>query len=156
MSDEACDLVLEEARLLDERRFTEWLGLFAADATYWVPAQPNQRSPHEALSLVYETRELLAMRVERLQRPDMHVQAPASRTVHHVAGMRTRASQEERWELEVHSTLVLAEARLDQQRWFAARVLHGLRREKGALRIVLKRVDLVNADAPQRALAVPF
>jgi hypothetical protein len=56
----------------------------------------------------------------------------------------------------VHSTLVLAEARLDEQRWFAARVLHGLRREKGALRIVLKRVDLINADAPQRALAVPF
>jgi benzoate/toluate 1,2-dioxygenase beta subunit len=156
MNDELGQFVLDEARLLDERRFTEWLALFAADATYWVPTQPGQRSPHEALSLFYETRELLAMRVERLERPDMHVQAPPSRTLHHVSGIQAVQSQDPRWQYEMRSTLILAESRLNEQRWFAGRVLHGLRREKDELRIVLKRVELINADAPQRALAIPF
>jgi hypothetical protein len=40
-------------------------------------------------------------------------------------------------------------------RWFAARVTHKLRRS-GGLRIVLKRVDLIDGEAPHRAIAVPL
>ena len=154
--DEIEHFVLEEARLLDERRFAEWLALFSADGIYWVPTRPDQASPREALSLFYETRELLAMRVARLERPDMHVQAPPSRTLHHVGGVQTRASEDGRWEFEARSTLIVAEQRAGDARWFAGRVMHGLRREAKALRIVLKRVDLIDGDAPQRSLAVPF
>ena len=148
--------VLEEARLLDERRFDEWLALYARDAVYWVPTQPGQRSPAEALSLFYETRELLAMRVARLARPDMHVQTPPARTLHHVAGIVASPAHEALWRMEARSTLVMAEKRKDDVRWFAGRVFHGLRREKNRLRIVHKRVDLIDCDAPQRALAIPF
>ena len=31
------EFVIHEARLLDERRFREWMELFADDGTYWVP-----------------------------------------------------------------------------------------------------------------------
>ena len=79
--------VLREARLLDERRFAEWLHLFAEDGVYWVPTLPGQATPQEALSLFYEPKALLAVRVARLERPDMHAQAPASRTVHHVSAI---------------------------------------------------------------------
>ena len=147
--------VHDEARLLDERRFADWLALFAHDALYWVPTQPGQRSPHEALSLFYETRELLAMRVSRLG-ADAPFQEPQARTVHHVASIQVASSTDARWEQEARSTLILAEARAGEQRWFAGRVFHGLRRENGALRIVLKRVDLIDSDTPQRALAIPF
>ncbi len=142
--------VLREARLLDERRYAEWLALFARDGVYWVPTQPGQQTPQEALSLFYEPRALLEMRVARLERPDMHVQAPPSRTVHHVSALEVSE------QLEVRSTLVMAEYRQGETRWFAGRVLHRLRREDGGLRIVLKRVDLVDGEAPQRALSVPF
>ena len=37
--------VLREARLLDERRFADWLALFAEDGVYWVPTLPGQASP---------------------------------------------------------------------------------------------------------------
>jgi hypothetical protein len=59
-------------------------------------------------------------------------------------------------DLEVRSALVVAEWRAGEARWFAGRVLHRLRREAGGLRIVLKRVDLIDSEAPQRAIAVPF
>jgi hypothetical protein len=50
----------------------------------------------------------------------------------------------------------VAEWRAGEARWFAARVLHKLRREASALRIVLKRIDLIDGEAPHRAIAVPL
>jgi ethylbenzene dioxygenase subunit beta len=142
--------VLREARLLDERRFAEWLALFAEDGVYWVPTLPGQGSPQEALSLFHEPKALLAMRVARLERTDAHSQAPPSRTVHHVSAIEAAD------DLEVRSALVVAEWRAGEARWFAGRVLHRLRRSAEGLRIVLKRVDLIDSEAPQRAIAVPF
>lgn len=150
MKDELEAFVLAEARLLDERRFSDWLALFAEDGVYWVPTNPRQASPQEALSLFYEPKPLLAMRVARLERPDMHVQSPASRTVHHVSAVEVAG------DLVVRSALVVAEWRAGDARWFAGRVLHRLRREAQGLRIVLKRVDLIDSEAPQRAIAVPL
>ena len=31
--------LFQEARLLDERRFEEWLSLFSDDGVYWIPAR---------------------------------------------------------------------------------------------------------------------
>ena len=159
LKEEVAAFVLQEARLLDERRFSDWLALFAEDAHYWVPTRPDQRSPHEALSIVYEPRALLAVRVERLERSEMHVQSPASRSVHHVSAIEVEAPAGA--EITARSALVMAEWRAgppgeEMRRWFAARVLHRLRRTPAGLRIVLKRVDLIDSEAPHRALAVPF
>ena len=143
--------VLREARLLDERRYAEWLALFEEDGVYWVPGQPAQASPQDALSIVYEPRALLAMRVERLVSGEPHVQSPPSRTVHHVSGIEVAADG-----LTARSALVMVEWRAGDARWFAARVEHRLRRSARGLGIVLKRVDLVDSEAPHRALAVPF
>ena len=142
-------LVLREARLLDEQRYAEWLALFADDAVYWIPTRANQASPHEALSIIYEPKSLLAVRVERLARGEMHVQSPPSRTVHHVSAIEVAGE-------EARSSLIIAEWRAGDARWFAARVTHKLRKEANGLRIVLKRVDLVDGEAPHRAIAVPL
>ena len=141
--------VLREARLLDEQRYAEWLQLFADDAVYWIPAQASQSSPHEALSIIYEPKNLLAMRVERLSRKEMHVQSPPSRTVHHVSAVEVDGD-------EARSSLIVAEWRAGQSRFFAARVLHRLRRGTDGWQILLKRVDLIDGEAPHRAIAVPL
>jgi len=142
-------LLLREARLLDEQRYAEWLALFADDAVYWIPTRANQESPSEALSIIYEPKSLLAVRVERLVRREMHVQSPPSRTVHHVSAVEVDGD-------EAHSALIVAEWRAGEARWFAGRVLHKLRRTPQGLRIVLKRVDLTDGEAPHRAIAVPL
>ena len=141
--------VLREARLLDEQRYAEWLDLFADDGVYWIPTKPGQASPHEALSIVYEPRSLLALRVERLSRGEMHVQSPPSRTVHHVSAIEVDGD-------EARSALIVAECRGQETRWFAGRVTHKLKKADGGLRILLKRVDLIDGEAPHRALAVPL
>jgi 3-phenylpropionate/cinnamic acid dioxygenase small subunit len=141
--------VLREARLLDEQRYAEWLDLFAGDGVYWIPTQAGQVSPHEALSIIYEPKSLLAVRVERLARGEMHVQSPPSRTVHHVSAIEVEGE-------EARSSLVVAEWRGGEARWFAARVLHRLRSKAQDFEILLKRVDLIDGEAPHRAIAVPL
>jgi benzoate/toluate 1,2-dioxygenase beta subunit len=146
--------LIQEAHLLDERRFREWMGLFADDGIYWVPAVPNQESPFDQASLFYDDRELMKTRIDRLEHPRIHVQTPPSRTAHLVGNVIVEQTDE--GEFLVRSTFIMVEYRDDRQRTFAGRQSHRLRREGASFRIVQKRVDLINCDSAFEAMAVPI
>lgn len=61
------NLLYTEARLLDERRFDEWLDLFTDDAIYWIPAGGEAPDPKRHVSLIYDDRTRLWQLVERLR-----------------------------------------------------------------------------------------
>src|SRR6516164_3361154 len=119
--DEIERFLLHEARLLDERRFREWMELFAEDGTYWVPAVPDQASPLDQASLFYDDRELMKTRVERLEHPRIHVQTPPSRTAHLVGNVLVEQADEAKGEYVIGSTVIVVEYRDDAQRIFAGR-----------------------------------
>ena len=144
----------DEARLLDDRRFRDWMGLFTEDGTYWVPAVPEQESAFDQASLFYDDRELMQTRIARLEHPRIHVQMPPSRTAHLIGNVV--AEEGEDGEYRVSSTVIMVEYRNDKQRIFAGRQTHRLRRDGAELRIVQKRVDLINCDAAFEAIAVPI
>jgi len=146
--------LFHEARLLDDRRFREWMGLFTEDGTYWVPAVPAQESPFDQASLFYDDRDLMQTRIARLEHPRMHVQTPPSRTAHLIGNVVADPGGE--GEYRVSSTVIMVEYRNDRQRLFAGRQTHRLRRDGAELRIVQKRVDLINCDAAFEAMAVPI
>jgi len=148
--------LIQEARLLDERRFREWMELFAEDGTYWVPAAPDQASPFDQASLFYDDRELMKTRVERLEHPRIHVQTPPSRTAHLVGNVLLEQADEAKGEYVVGSTVLMVEYRDEVLRLFAGRQRHRLRRDGAGLRIVEKRVDLINCDSAFDAIAVPI
>ena len=147
--------LIHEALLLDQRRFGEWMALFAEDGTYWVPAVPGQQSPLDQASLFYDDRELMRTRVERLEHPRIHVQTPPSRTAH-LVGSVVIEKADAAGECVVGSTVIMVEYRDEQQRLFAGRQHHRLRREGTSWRIVQKRVDLINCDSAFEAMAVPI
>jgi len=150
------EFLIHEARLLDERRFRDWMGLFSDDGTYWVPAVPDQESPFDQASLFYDDRDLMRTRIERLEHPRIHVQTPPSRTAHLIGNVLIESVDEAKRECVVRSTVIMVEYRDEQQRIFAGRQHHRLRREGDALRIVQKRVDLINCDSAFEAMAVPI
>ena len=150
------EFLIHEARLLDERRFREWMELFTEDGTYWVPAGPDQASPFDQVSLFYDDRELMKTRVERLEHPRIHVQTPPSRTAHLVGNVLLEQADEAKGEYVVGSTVIMVEYRDEVQRLFAGRQRHRLRRDAMGLRIVEKRVDLINCDCAFEAIAVPI
>jgi len=148
--------LVHEARLLDEARFEEWLGLFMPDAWYWVPSQPDQASPHDTVSLMYDDRRLLETRVRRLANPRIYSQEPRSRTSRIVANVTLEDIAADGAACTVRSKFQLFEHRRETQRIFAGTCLHRLVRGANGIRIAWKRVDLVNCDAPHEGLVVPF
>ena len=150
------NFLFAEARLLDERRFRDWMALFADDGTYWVPATPGQKSPFGQVSLFYDDRELMKTRVERLEHPRIHIQTPPSRTVHIVGNVAIEAADEAAGEYVVTSAVIIVEYRDDKQRIFAGRQTHRLRRNGDGFRIAQKRIDLANCDSAFDAMAVPI
>jgi benzoate/toluate 1,2-dioxygenase beta subunit len=150
------DFIIHEARLLDARKFRDWMGLFADDGTYWVPAVPDQKSPFYQASLFYDDRDLMKTRVDRLDHPRIHVQTPPSRTAHLIGNIVVEAADAANGKYVVGSTVIMVEYRDDTQRVFAGRQQHRLRRHGDSFRIVQKRVDLINCDGAFEAMAVPI
>jgi benzoate/toluate 1,2-dioxygenase beta subunit len=150
------DFIIHEASLLDARRFRDWMGLFAEDGTYWVPAVPDQKNPFDQASLFYDDRDLMKTRIDRLEHPRIHVQTPPSRTAHLVGNVVVEDSDAAKDEYLIGSTVILVEYRDDAQRVFAGRQHHRLRRNGDSFRIVQKRVDLINCDSAFDAMAVPI
>jgi 3-phenylpropionate/cinnamic acid dioxygenase small subunit len=154
---EECDrFLVHEARLLDDARFDEWLALFTEDAHYWVPSEPNQESPFETVSLIYDDRRLLETRVRRLGSPRIYSQEPRSRTSRIVANVAIETVNGATGTCVVRSKFMMLEFRRNEQRVFGGTYHHHLVRTGHRIRIALKRVDLVNCDAPLDGLVVPF
>ena len=147
--------LIHEARLLDEGNFDQWLGLFTPDAHYWVPSQPQQASPFDTVSLMYDDRRLLETRVRRLADPRIYSQEPRSRTSRIVTNLSLEPSTSEPGQT-VRSKFILIEYRREEQRLFSGTYLHRLVGDGETFRIALKRIDLVNCDAPLDGLVVPF
>jgi 3-phenylpropionate/cinnamic acid dioxygenase small subunit len=147
--------LVHEARLLDEARFDEWLALFTPEATYWVPSEPNQANSFDTVSLIYDDRRLLETRVRRLSSPRIYSQEPRSRTSRTINNVSIEEDTDGASTL-VRSKFVLIEFRRNEQRLFGGTCFHRLFVDGAAIKIVSKRVDLVNCDAPLDGLVVPF
>lgn len=142
---EAEEFLYREARLLDQRRFEEWLSLFTSDAHYWLPTQEGS-DPREKAPMIYDDRETLEDRVWRLRHPAAHSQSPASRTLHVISNVEVEHDTDGK--ARVHSNFVIYEVRVGEQRSFAGAYEHHLRKESGGWRIALKKIWLINRDLP--------
>ena len=137
-------LIYREARLIDEKRFDEWYELFTDDAYYWVPLKPGQTDPLAHNSLAYEDKLLLKLRIERLKLPTAYSQKPASRCLHVLQAPHIEKSGDE---VLTRTPFMYTETRGDESQRYAATAWHTLVQSSDGLKIRLKRVDILNADA---------
>ena len=152
--------LIHEARLLDERRFEEWMDLFTADGYYWVPARPEQNNPWSEVSLIFDDREIMQNRIQRLRHKQVYAQLPHSRAVRQVANVELDETNADAGELTARSTFFMFEHRptLPQpiERIFAGHCFHRLLVEDERFRIVSKKVVLANCDSPFESLFLYF
>jgi 3-phenylpropionate/cinnamic acid dioxygenase small subunit len=146
--------LLHEARLLDEGKFDDWLALFAPEAWYWVPSEPDQVDPVETVSLIYDDRRLLETRVRRLSSPRMYSQEPRSRTSRIITNVTIEEADMN--SATVRCKFMMIEYRREQQRLFGGTMIHRLLQAGGRIMIGWKRVNLVNCDAPMDGITIPF
>jgi Small subunit of phenylpropionate dioxygenase len=144
---EIIDFVIHEARLLDQHRFEEWLALYTDDAYYWMPLEWGQTDPKLVGSLMYEDKLLLQIRVERLKGNRTFSQKPKSRCHHVLQTPQIDSRDDAKGEYVTWTPMHYVETRHDDQQLYAAWATHTLTVVGGALKIKLKRVDLVNCEA---------
>ena len=145
--DDLIDFVYDEARMIDEGRFDEWLNLWADDSYYWMPLDPDAADPKLVTALMYEDDFLRKLRVERLQGARTFSQKPRSRCHHVLQRPFVDAMDHDTGVFITTTPFHYVETRLDDQFLLAATARHELVLENGALKIKLKRVDLLNPDA---------
>jgi benzoate/toluate 1,2-dioxygenase beta subunit len=135
-------LVLE-ARLMDEHRYREWLALWAEDGVYWVPCNDDDIDPARHVSIIYDDRERLQQRVERLMSGAVLAQDPKPRMRRVVSNIEIAGEGEA---ISVQSNFLLALAKGDGQQLWAGRAIHELRRAGDGFVIRHKKVLLINSD----------
>lgn len=148
--------LFHEARLLDERKWTDWGALFLKDGVYWAPATPDQPDPLNHVSLIYENQLLRKVRIARFASPAAPSLQPFPRTAHLVGNIMIDRRDASSGDVVVTSRFLMIEYRRDAQRFYGGACRHDLADEDGSLRIRQKKVDLVNCEGPLESSGVYF
>ncbi len=145
--DDIIDFIYNEARMLDEGRFSEWLDLWIPEGHYWMPLDYKQKDPDLVTSLLYEDDFMRRLRVERLNGERTFSQKPKSRCHHVIQRPFIDEFDAEAGQFVTNTSMHYVETRLDEQFLLALVAVHDLRLVDGKLRIANKRIDLLNSDA---------
>jgi 3-phenylpropionate/cinnamic acid dioxygenase small subunit len=139
-----------EARLLDERRFHEWLELFTDDVRYWMAGRssryprsskaitvlgPDRRQEsdlaiEDELAILDETKVTLSGRIARLDTGMAWAEDPPSRTRHMISNIEVEPGDTAS-ELKVYSNFLVYRTRAESEQDFYV----------GARQDILRSVD---------------
>ncbi len=78
--------LFHEARLLDERRYRDWLSRFTDDCIYWIPLDPAG-DPRHQVSYLFDDLRRMHDRIGLLETGWAHAQQPPSRTCRTVSNV---------------------------------------------------------------------
>jgi len=139
------EFVYREAHLLDTRQFDAWYALFAEDGRYWLPFTPEQTEWRTEQSVLIEDKLMLRVRVERLKSPKAYSQQPPVRCQHVLQAPAVELSDPAANAYRTRTAFFYTEFRHGEQIMLTGTARHTLRADSGALVLVEKRIDLVNA-----------
>jgi 3-phenylpropionate/cinnamic acid dioxygenase small subunit len=145
LAQDVADFLYREARFADENLYDEWLSLWTDDATYWVPANKDDYDPRFHVSMIYDRRDRLQDRVDRLKSGGAWSQDPKSRMRRLISNIEIIPPSKQD-DITVHSNFVLGELRRGLQTVYFAGQLHKLRPSPDGLKMSYKKVMLINND----------
>ncbi len=143
--------VYREARLQDEHEYAAWEALWTDDGIYWVPANGDDTDPDREMSIIYDNRSRIALRVRQLLTGRRHTQEPRSRLRRIIANLEILEERID--EVRVGANAMVFESNLRGDTIWAARNEYVLRRLDGSLRMAWKKVTLVNNDKALHTLS---
>ena len=139
-----------EARYADESDYDSWEALWTDDALYWVPVAATS-DPTRTMSLIYDNRSRIATRLKQVRTGKRYAQAPPSklrRLISNIEFLGGRANSGDGTDLEVAANFIVLESRARGNHLWGGRTTYRLRRQDGDLRLVYKKVVLVDNGEP--------
>lgn len=134
--------IYREARLQDEHRYAEWESLWTDDGVYWIPANGEGGDPEQEMSIVYDNRSRISLRIRQFGTGKRHSQSPRSRLRRLISNVEIVSQQGQ--EITVEANAMVFESHVRGDTLWASRNTYVLRREGDALRMARKKVVLVN------------
>jgi 3-phenylpropionate/cinnamic acid dioxygenase small subunit len=135
-----------EARLQDTHEYDAWEALWTDDGTYWVPANGADIDPERQMSLIYDNRSRIALRIRQLKTGRRHSQTPPSQLARIVSNVELL--DDDGGDIGVACNMQIFETNLRGDTLWAARCEYKLRPEADSFRIAFKKVVLVNNNKP--------
>jgi 3-phenylpropionate/cinnamic acid dioxygenase small subunit len=150
-----------EARLLDERRYEEWLALFTEDCRYFMPIMSTRArgerdvSDDRELAHFDDTKRTLTLRVKRLATNFAYAEDPPSRTVHIVSNVEAETGGG--GDITARSNIVVHRTRLETTTdTFAGRREDVLRRTGTGWSIARRKIVLATNVLQSNNLSIFF
>jgi phthalate 3,4-dioxygenase subunit beta len=158
---EVHEFLVEEAALLDERRYEEWFALFTEDVVYRMPVRVTTGTGTDPGGLAemdhfLEDSYSLRKRVERLYTEYAWTEDPPSRVRHYLTNVRTWKIDDSPDEVLVRSYVLLFRSRGDarEPELVSAERTDRLRRIDGAWRIAKRDILVDEAVLRTQNLAI--
>jgi 3-phenylpropionate/cinnamic acid dioxygenase small subunit len=151
-----------EARMLDDRRFHDWLELFTDDVRYWMASRTNRYPKsskaisildpdryveddigrEDELAILDETKETLTGRVARLDTGMAWAEDPPSRTRHILSNIEVEPGDSDA-EVKVYCNFIVYRSRAEtEQDFYVGARRDVLRRVGGAWKIAQRKLIL--------------
>ena len=138
-----------EARLLDERRYDEWLNLLTDDIHYWMPIRrtttvreiSNEFTEPGAMAFFDDDKNYLALRIKKISAGNAWSEDPPSRTRHFVSNIRITDVTDNDISLEANFHLYRTRLDSDEDSWIGRRE-DTLRRVEGSFMLAKRHIFL--------------
>ena len=149
--DEVTQFIYREARLQDEHAYDAWEALWTDDGVYWIPANGEGGDPELEMSIVYDNRSRIALRIKQFHTGKRFSQTPRSRLRRLVSNIEIL--EQDALHIRVASNAMVFESNRRGDRVWASRNEYKLRRDGDGLRMAAKKVVLVNNDTALYTMA---
>lgn len=142
--------LFREARLADEGDYDGWEALWTDDGVYWVPANGDDIDPGTQMSIIFDNRSRIALRIRQLKSDRRHAQHPRSRLRRILGNIEILDTPADTatGDVAVGANVFIYESRDRGTTIWAGRSEYRLRRVDGAWRMARKKVMLVDNDRP--------
>lgn len=138
-------LLAREARLLDQRRFDDWLTMFEPECIYWAPGRTDATDPRREIAVMFDDRRRLEDRVFRLRTGYAWSQAPVSRTIRHVSNVEVFRCRDAMHRM-LRANVLITEFWDAEIRTWAAWMGYHLVPGESAWLIRAKQINLIDCD----------
>lgn len=165
---EVQQFLFREARLLDERRFKEWVELFTEDLFYWAPILTNRVGRDAKLEIekfdgaahFEDGKVSLTNRVKRFDTGMAWAEIPPSRTRHLISNVEVEpigGKDAGHTDVLARSAFIVYRSHLEHdQEIYAGARRDTLRRENGGWKIARREIYLDQATVLGKNLAIFF
>jgi 3-phenylpropionate/cinnamic acid dioxygenase small subunit len=149
--EDVTQFIYREARLQDDHEYDAWESLWTDDGVYWVPANGDGGDPEQVMSIIYDNRSRIALRIRQFHTGKRFSQSPRSRLRRLVSNIEVL--REEGDEILVTANAIVCESQTRGDFTWASRNEYLLRRDADGLRMARKTVVLVNNSTAMYSLA---